>query len=258
MITISKIKNKSLRTLKSNLEKFNKDRNLNGFLFDLKRGVFDEYFKNEHILQGEFKISPDRLNSADPSSKKRFEASKIVYEDLKDLSIEEAHDVRLWSFLSLYVYRGYCINRYKKGREGNKKTILTRFFTIGDNYLTFTRNYISGLYWTAKKTYDNNLDDPYYYTKLIYSNTQLTQDLMERFDFLKDKNFIQAFLDLSDDLLKKSSGVTTQYSRLMSSVMLNHYKNHHFTHFSKDQIREELNAHYDFQQSIGRIKVKRI
>ncbi len=44
----------------------------------------------------------------------------------------------------------------------------------------------------------------------------------------------------------------------MSSIMLNHYKNHDFSFLSKDQIREKLNAHYDFQQSIGRIKLKRI
>ena len=80
---------------------------------------------------------------------------------------------------------------------------------------------------------------------------------MERFHFLKNKFFIQAYLDLLENMVEKGSNANA-FSKLMGPIMLNHYQNHHFIDFSKDQIREELNAHYDFQQSIGRIKVKRI
>ena len=85
---------------------------------------------------------------------------------------------------------------------------------------------------------------------------------MERFHFLKNKNFIPAFLDLYKDYKEKGQSSKDielkHFSELMSSIMLNHYKNHDFSFLSKDQIREKLNAHYDFQQSIGRIKLKRI
>lgn len=252
---ISKIKDfKTLKDIKNRLKNYNSEGRLNEFLIDLRTGKFDDFFADGKIAKGDIKITK-KLNTLTED----YEASKTIFEELKDLTYEEAHDERLWCYLSLYFFRDYCINKFNSSsREKKLITYLKRFFIDGTaTHLSFTRNYISGLYWTAKKTYDQDLKNPYEYTKKIYSSTQLTFDLMERFDFLKNKMFFQSYIDLLFDLKKIKPNISTEFSKLMSPIMLNHYKNHFFTGLSKEEIRNELNSHYDFQYSLGRIDTKR-
>lgn len=252
---IFKIKDyQTIKDIKDKLTEYDREGNLNEFLIDLKKGKLDFFFDNSKIEKGNIEITK-KLNTVSND----FDASKILFEELKQLTYEEAHDERLWCYLSLYYYRDYCINKFNSSTRDKKLiTYFRRFFIDGTaTHLSFTRNYISGLYWTAKKTYDENLHDPFEYTQKIYSSSQLTFDLMERFDFLKNKMFFQAYIDLLFDLKEVKPSINTEFSKLMSPIMLNHYKNHFFTGLSKEEIRDELNSHYDFQYSLGRISTKR-
>ena len=93
------------------------------FVNKLRTQEYDE----EILLDNKFLIKPEKtkklrvFNHIDDKSRD-FEKAVQLHEDLKINRLEEASDPRLWSYLSLVVYRDYICERWDLKSKGIKVT----------------------------------------------------------------------------------------------------------------------------------------
>ena len=105
----------------------------------------------------------------------------------------QGSDYRLWGALTHTLFYHYMRNRWKvkeeTGNQKSDKTILARYF--GGRGLL--RNGISRLYWLAEITYDEELEDPYVYTRyLMHSQDLISQ--VEGSSLCRNRLFLRALL----------------------------------------------------------------
>ncbi len=100
-----------------------------------------------------------------------YENMKIIYESLKELTDSQASDERVWAGLA----HNYCWEYMQKRwpmpekKENRNSHILNNYFFWNSTKAVFL-NGISRLWWYARYTYDNRLDNPYELTKYICDN----------------------------------------------------------------------------------------
>jgi hypothetical protein len=123
-------------------------------------------------------IAPDLVSSSDP--KDDFENSVKIYEWLGALSISDANDPRFWTTLTHVNYEKYSKVRWKIDKKSTNKTIKQRYFYFGGSLQARLRNSISRLWWIAKLTVREDLEDKYIYTRVVWASQDLMQNLFER------------------------------------------------------------------------------
>ena len=100
-------------------------------------------------------------------------------------------------------YWDYTFNRWSKA-EMSVDTIKQRFFCGPEegNRIGFLRNAISRLWWFGYLTYQENSPAPYKLTKLMLSNSDLCQSIIER-NFSMNKEIsigiLSAIQEINDD-----------------------------------------------------------
>lgn len=112
-----------------------------------------------------------------------FENAKLLYNSLKDISIDLAIDNRFWCYLSHTIFWEYITKRWSLDElEGKKlKTrIMDRYLMKNSGDKALLRNQISRLWWMAYTTYDESLKNPYEYTEFLLNNSDFQVGLMER------------------------------------------------------------------------------
>lgn len=138
---------------------------------------------------------PELLNEQSSDA----ENAKRIYEALKNLSIINATDKRLWAYLTHVQYYEYLKNRWKivSREEGdtknNKDTIKDRYFLAGESSRALCRNAIARLWWGAHLTYDAENENPYEFTEMLFSNQNIQASLLER-NFGRNKNLLKILL----------------------------------------------------------------
>ena len=175
-----------------------------------------EYYKNlfdsKHFefISNEVSLDLSLQIELDPSSQKDFENSVLIFEKFKDLNRVQANDKRLWTTLTHTVFFKYTQKRWNIGMEASSETLIRRFHFEGASLETRMRNSISRLWWAAKITYDeNNSEDKYALTKLLWSKQDIYQNLVERSYGTYDsvlKGFLEFYSEnifLKEDELRK-------------------------------------------------------
>ena len=132
------------------------------------------------------------------SSGDDFQCSKMIFEWLKELNIGDANDRRLWTTLTHIHFWGYTRLRWSIKKSTEINVIKTRYFYEGSSLQARLRNSISRLWWVAKLTYDEKLENPYEYTEIVWSSQDLMQNLFER-SFGTYPNIRQAILKFYKD-----------------------------------------------------------
>lgn len=100
-----------------------------------------------------------------------LENMKIIYNSLKDLTDSQASDERIWSGLA----HGYCWDYMQKRwplpekKEDMNAHILNNYFFWNSTKAVFL-NGISRLWWYARYTYDERLENHYELTEYICKN----------------------------------------------------------------------------------------
>lgn len=180
------LKIESLLELKANISA-NKDR-----YFDKERSWISQYFKGkEYYIPNAVNLSRVELTISLESEKDNdIENIKTFYSANKHLSLEDAADARLWTYLTHQTYYAYTKQRWLKKDNSD---ILSRFF-YSLKGMGKIRNSIARLWWYGKFTYDESYGDPF---ELLY-------------DFIQDTDYIEQFYgrnfhknhDLSRNILK--------------------------------------------------------
>lgn len=145
----------------------------------------DEYrslFTQEELMLDILGINdlsiPELIISSEP--KDDFENSKRIFEWLDNLSIGDANDPRFWTTLTHLYYEQYTRIRWKIDKKTTNETIKQRYFYSGGGLQARLRNSISRLWWIAKLTAREDLQDKYVYTEIVWSSQDLMQNLFER------------------------------------------------------------------------------
>lgn len=148
---------------------------------------------NENIL-----ILPDPNNK----SAGDFENCKKLYEHYKYLPLSIASDESFWSYLTHTTFWDYMCQRWPlQATEGDETTFIkTRFFFDSKNK-TFYRNGLSRLWWYAYLTYDETKANPYHYTKMMLTNQEIANLLIETTKLSRNKVALKATLEVITDFL---------------------------------------------------------
>jgi|MDTB01.2.fsa_nt_gb hypothetical protein len=227
------------------------------FIANLQIGEYDSYFSKENLLTPVNEIDQFDLPNIGNRELNDFEFGKIIYEALKDITLYEAHDKRLWMYLSLFVYRKWSINRGKYKSSSTYATIKENLFFEGSSAVPNYSNHISRLWWAFKRTEISNDEDKYKYTRILLGkgNSQIWFDLSERKDIWRNKKLVESIIEFYDDNAHKFSS-KTDFSGLLIPLTLNHLKSFSLIDYKKKEIKEILNEFIDHQKENGGLILK--
>ena len=136
-------------------------------------------------------------------SKNDFENAKALYESLKNLTPFQATNIYLWTYLTHVTYYEYMTKRWKINSNEQDKQSITR---IKERYFCrksrrgLLRNGISRLWWATYLSYDEDENDHYMYTKILFTEEELFTGLLER-DFSMNKNIVKGVLKCFKDYI---------------------------------------------------------
>ena len=100
-----------------------------------------------------------------------YENMITMYENLKFLTDSQASDERLWSGMAHTIFWKYMQHRWPipQKKEKRNRHILNNYFFWNSTKSVFL-NGLSRLWWYARFTYDENLEDHYELTKYVCEN----------------------------------------------------------------------------------------
>ncbi|MFJ7735614.1 DUF6339 family protein [Lysinibacillus sp. NPDC097287] len=132
-----------------------------------------------------------------------FENCKALFEHFKYLPLSIASDERFWSYLTHTTFWDYMCQRWPiQEAEGDEtEFVKTRFF-FNSKGKTFYRNGLSRLWWYAYLTYDETKTDPYHYTKMMLTNQEIANLLIETTNLSRNKVALKATLEVITDFLR--------------------------------------------------------
>lgn len=98
-------------------------------------------------------------------------------EYFQNLTKKEAFNEEFWATINIEYFSEYTQNRWLCKHEITENMILQRVFKAGN--LLYNRNSIARLWWAVKRTKDDNLNDPYMYTRILLTRAQFEQSIFE-------------------------------------------------------------------------------
>lgn len=136
------------------------------------------------------------------------ESAIALYEYLGDLDRTQASDPRFWTYLAHVTFRNYAMNRYEINEDMLRKDVINSIIDhwfVNQNDRSLRRHSISRLWWAVKLTISpwekdtenfGHLEnaDPYLYTRLLFSNQDIYQQILER-SLGKSQKILIAFLE---------------------------------------------------------------
>ncbi|HBU80982.1 MAG TPA: hypothetical protein DEF35_04985 [Paenibacillus sp.] len=146
----------------------------------------DEYFGSES-WSFPSKIRVEDIDLHMPiSSTVHFdlENTKKVYSTLKDITLIQACDERMWTYLAHQTFWNYMRERWpvesylKKGKP--EDAIRERYFFMSNKGRALVRNGIARLWWYGYVSYDEEREDPFELTAILLSKLDIAQSLLER------------------------------------------------------------------------------
>ena len=135
----------------------------------------------------------DLATTLSPLSKNDCSNSIQLFQQLSNLDKVQANDKRLWTSLTHTLFFAYTKKRWDIDSSTTNATLVSRFHFEGAGIEARMRNSVSRLWWTAKITFNESLDDPFEMTKLIWDRQDIHVALTER-SFGTYSVFLQAFL----------------------------------------------------------------
>lgn len=221
----------------------------NHWASNLIDGKYDDlYFQSSNLILKE-KILPEVPKGITKDFETDILLAKELYENLEISTELVANDGRIWTYLSLGKYRRHIYNRYNCVEPKKMETILGYFFFKGASANSIASNPISKLWWGIHKTIDTSLSDPYEYSNILFSNSQVLFDVIERATIVSNRNLVEAFLEVIKDHQQNPSKV----SENLAPMILNHLSNHSFDNMSKKEIYIFLNHFIQFLKDQKRI-----
>ncbi|MED5018458.1 DUF6339 family protein [Paenibacillus chibensis] len=113
-----------------------------------------------------------------------FENTKKVYSALKDITLVQACDERMWVYLTHQTFWNYMRERWPVesylNKEKPEEAIKERYFFMSNKSRALVRNGIARLWWYGYVSYDEERQDPFELTAMLLSKLDIAQSLLER------------------------------------------------------------------------------
>lgn len=146
----------------------------------------ESYFENDAWnLQSNIYI--EDIHLVEPKSVTEhfdFENTKIIFSKFKDLTVAQAIDERLWTYLSHVTFWKYMRARWPvesyMDKSNAPENIRDRYFFMPNRDRALIRNGIARLWWYGYVSYDENREDPFELTRILLSKLDIAQNLLER------------------------------------------------------------------------------
>lgn len=202
------------------------------FIKNLSLGRYDEMLtEEENLIQMPNVTELCKLYKASPNDD--LDNAIKLYESLSIEYLEEVSDPRLWSYLCLVVYKQYIIERYDLLKK-NPGVIEKRLFYLNSSANKNATNAISRLWWAVHLTKkDDHPTDKYFYTRVIFSNTDILFNIIERKHISKNRGLVNSFLDFFVSNKPKNQG---DVSTILAKHIYNHIKNYDLNLWNKSDV----------------------
>lgn len=146
-----------------------------------------------------------------PEGEEKFdlENAERLYSALRGLTLTQAADPRLWTYLTHIKYWNYMRKRWpiKDVAEADKVkgSIISRYFLVGDKARALTRNGVARLWWAGHTCYSSgSAGGEFAYAKALFATQDVYASLMER-AFSKNRKIIQPVLSVLTKKLESGS-----------------------------------------------------
>lgn len=236
-VNVKVIKEKNLSEIFEFIDKSLNEQKPYEFIQKLNRGEFDEkLFKEKNLITHNNLFFP-KFRSID-----RFECARNLYESTSDLSEIEATDPRLWNFACLSVYRDY-IFADRKVNQDISKDLFYRYYTysFSSSATNTALNSISRLWWGIHRSIDKSDEkNPYKYSKILFSNSQIFQDITQRGLIFSNSRLTKAMLSFIENKNKK-----TDITKLISVYILNHIKSFDISFYTQKDFEDLIEDFFD-------------
>jgi len=152
-------------------------------------------------------LSDDLLLVPDGAELFDEENARRLYSALSGITLTQASDPRLWTYLTHVKFWRYMKARWPiKPIDGDSETvakrsatrvgtITSRYFLLGDKSRGLTRNGIARLWWAGYTCHVREHADEYRYAKTLFATQDVYASLMER-AFSKNRKIIQPVLSV--------------------------------------------------------------
>lgn len=216
--------------------------NAKDFIQSLRMQEFDDVLRDDKfIIAPPEKIELPMFLNCD-NADKDVEKAIALHEGLKIQRLEEACDPRLWSYLSLVVYRDYISERW--GLDKKKPSVTeTRMFYLNSSTNRNAKHALARLWWSVEMTKDLDENDPYAYTRQLLGkgNSQIMFDLIERRYIFRNRDIIKSYLDFFKNHEPKE---VTETSGKLVKFLYNHIRNFDLRFWSPEEIDNLLLEFY--------------
>jgi len=139
-------------------------------------------------------VRPVELKLPDENGLYDLENTKLLYTNLKHLSLGQATDERLWAYMTHLVYWRYMRKRWPlKGKESPEVYLRERYFFGSNRDRALVRNGLARLWWYGYVSYDSKRENPYELTGALLFTLDIAQSLLER-SFSRNENIARGIL----------------------------------------------------------------
>lgn len=200
--------------------KYNVDslKNLKIKVNDLGKDILDFYKKDKFSPNESFNlITENSLIEIDETivdemikelekNPTEFEAGKLLYESLKDLTPQQASDIGFWTYLNHTNFYRYISKRWSdvwnedKNIVNPENYILNHWIQTNSSQSELIDYPISGLWWSFHLSIDDEReDDRYKLTKILFKNNSLRTKYLGAAKFARHKPATHAVLEFLEE-----------------------------------------------------------
>lgn len=236
------------------LQKILTQKYIDSVFTEVSNGVGLNRFKEDAFPYDESKLlvipnmkAPENLSDKMvPTTDGDYQSAIALYEAYKTLTPLQAIQSQFWESLSLVDLFPYMRDRWglksKKDELDLKKNILNHFSTKSHGYI---RQGLAGLWWLVYLTVDNESENPYDLTEMLFKNYTLRFIRFGAGKIIQNKEAAIGILQYLKDNEKNISsmesvanGLTSYFNKLGAVKQLSFMDRHFFYHEMATHIKE--------------------
>lgn len=185
-----------------------------------------------------------------------FEAGKILFEHLDQMSPKQASDIGFWTFHNHNTFYPYIVKRWSDLWNPDKNTtnpsnyIINHWIQSDSSQQGLIKYPISGLWWSFYLTIDENREDKYELTKVFFKNYSLRVIQMGQTRFARYKPATLAVLEFIKEnypdykSLEEATRAIIPYVNLLGGIRP-------LTYFNKEWFKKKLESKFSAKISAG-------
>jgi len=148
---------------------------------------------------------------------------KIIYNALDQLTPQDASDVRIWTYLTLFVCLKYSKNRWNYKRSNSERWLKDRFIPTSPQVIKY-RNSLGSLWWAGYLLKRKSVAEDYSFDnacKIFFRNTQIPFLVIGFPDLMSFEKLFAGVLRLID----KEADFTTAKTSLLENAAIKKINN---------------------------------